>query len=225
MPRAGREALAAKITGRDDAQAQRDVLQDALQRAESELHEIATQQLEARAELAEAQHPGNVVASYLSNTVVLRHDAAAIEARLDSLHRAYADHTQICEALQSELTAAERQVERAQHAVTAAVAAVVEQSAEFQALLAAWPAAWHRLRSLKTTFDAIAKLTSGQLSGETFSLFNRSEPIEERVGYPVDESLASSWQSAVEGLANDAETPLPNCHSNGSLGQRLMRPT
>ncbi len=45
-----------------------------------------------------------------------------------------------------------------------------------------------------------------RLAGEA----SRSEPLEERIGFPIDRDFLGAWSTAPENLLHDPDAPLPN---------------
>ena len=96
----------------------------------------------------------------------------------------------------------QRRLEAAPRQVAVQVAAVVEASEEFAAFQAQFMRAWLRFHSLRVALDSVIRLTHGKLGHSAYELLNRSEPLEARVGYEVDEQLVQAWEEAVARIAS-----------------------
>jgi hypothetical protein len=66
------------------------------------------------------------------------------------------------------------------------MAQIVCTSPEYQALIEQHTAAWQRLRTVKTALKTVQAALHGQMPQRLMDEAHRAEPLEERVGYPVD---------------------------------------
>jgi hypothetical protein len=118
--------------------------------------------------------------------------------------------TEIDRALENEIAQAQVRLRQRRYDLHAVMADVVTQSDEYLALLEHLNAAWIRLRSLRIACSQIQSLLAGYLPHEFETRWQAVEPLEDRVGYDVDENLIQSWTQAMHQLATDADTPLPS---------------
>jgi hypothetical protein len=90
------------------------------------------------------------------------------------------------------------------------MAQIVTTSEEYKALVAQHTDAWMRLRTVKEALRTVQSGLHGQLPQRWADEAFRSEPLEIRVGYPVDLQLVTAWQTALAALEQDADAELPD---------------
>jgi chromosome segregation ATPase len=131
-----------------------------------------------------------------------REHVTTCQAEVDRLERVEAALASQIQHTQSTL-----RVLRTDHLT--ALAEFVVTSPEYQSLVAAHSSAWHRLRSVKTALMTVTAAMQGNMPQRYMDEAYRSEPLEERVGFGVDQELVGAWRSALERLASDADAELP----------------
>jgi hypothetical protein len=95
------------------------------------------------------------------------------------------------------------------HNVYAAMADLIVASDEYAMLRQQHADAWLRLRSVKTALRAVSSGLHGYMPQNLADIAYLSEPMEERVGYPVERDLVNGWAAALAQLADDADQELP----------------
>jgi hypothetical protein len=113
-------------------------------------------------------------------------------------------------ALDSELIQVTNRLQARQAAVHRALADLVCSSAEYQSLLEQHTAAWQRLRTIKVALRTIQTALRGEHPQRLAELIGLSEPLEVRVGYPVDNELVGAWRAALQNLLIDPDAELPS---------------
>jgi hypothetical protein len=66
------------------------------------------------------------------------------------------------------------------------------------------------LRSVKTALRTVTAGLHWQMPQNLMDESVRTEPFEERVGFPVDAVLVGAWAAAMSALEIDADAELPN---------------
>jgi hypothetical protein len=128
--------------------------------------------------------------------------AAAFQAEVDQLSKVEA-------ALADEIDKIQGSLRTLTHSVYQCMADVITASDEYGLLVASHTETWGRLRSIKTALRTVTQGLHGYLDQRHAEEAFRSEPTEERVGYPVDQDLVGAWREALAQLADDSETDLP----------------
>jgi chromosome segregation ATPase len=82
-------------------------------------------------------------------------------------------------------------------------------SNEYRSLIEAHTAAWQRLRTIKTALKTVSAGLHGQMPQALMDEALRAEPLEVRVGFPVDAVFVDAWVNALAALENDASAELP----------------
>jgi hypothetical protein len=90
------------------------------------------------------------------------------------------------------------------------VVELVCTSPEYSALLQAHTDAWMRLRSVKTALRIVSAGLHGYGTQSTMDEPHKVEPLEPRVGFPIDQALVGAWQTAMAQLEVDADVELPS---------------
>jgi chromosome segregation ATPase len=89
------------------------------------------------------------------------------------------------------------------------MAEIVTSSDEYRLLVEQHRAAWKQLRSVKEALKVVSAALHGYLPQRYLDEVGRAEPLEERIGYSIDNALVSAWQDAMAALEHDSETDLP----------------
>jgi chromosome segregation ATPase len=126
----------------------------------------------------------------------------AAQAEVDQLQRVEA-------ALAGEIDKIQPALRTYRANMHAAIAEIVIASDEYAMLIEQHAAAWKQLRSIKTALRAVVAGLHGQMPQRYMDEPDRSEPLEPRVGYPVDNALISGWAEALAALEQDASAELP----------------
>lgn len=170
-------------------------LLDAVEKAEAELAKAREAE---SADLAEKFLSGK-----LDDSPAKTADAA--EA-LDLVRRAEEKTRLTALALAAEEAEAEREVERARHALNAAVAAVVAPSAALAGLFAEYDEAKKRIATAWATLRLVAR-RHALLPGQYRRL---NEIAENLIGaWPVDEATVERWAAALDELTSNPDAVLP----------------
>ena len=92
----------------------------------------------------------------------------------------------------------------------AAMSELVTTDPAYHSLLAAHSEGWARLRTVRIALQAVNKGLGGAIPQALLDLSQHAEPLEERVGYPVDKQFVSAWSDAMAALEQDADVELPH---------------
>lgn len=169
----------------------------------------AVSQAEAALRTAREAEPHRLVSVLVSGGGPSGAPLADAEEALAAARDVYSAAAQAEDALAAELELAEREATRRRGDVNAALAVVVEGSAELAALYAQLEAAWATVRGARKAFDAIQRRLGGQYS-QAFTRWERVPPLNwEALGFPLDATIAQRWASALDQLVDDADAPLP----------------
>jgi hypothetical protein len=90
-----------------------------------------------------------------------------------------------------------------------AMSELVCTSTEYQLFIQQHATALRQLPTVKTALKAVSAGLRGQLPQRFMDEPQRSEPLEERVGYPVDATFVGAWADALAQLEQDAYAELP----------------
>src|SRR5215469_11854953 len=157
------------LTGAADrAAGERVDAQRDLARAQSALKEVR------------AREPGRLAYAYLNNQEELRvgFDISAAQAEMQHCRGTLEHAEEIENALSSEIAESEKRLQIREIPAQEALAAVVINDPQFNALFAARDAAWRRLRTLCIAFDEISNALGGYLPELVRTRFRASEPLE-----------------------------------------------
>jgi hypothetical protein len=183
-------------------------------RAHDELMEAYRVRDAAERDMTEARknNPGELVASYLEGRPTPQASLRLAEAQTEVKRAAsHVGHMEEIEAaLQQEISILKPQLRLSEMRMYSALGNAVADSESFQLLCANMSEAWKRLRTLRTVAANVQKACKGYLPHECDVGLLASEPLEERVGYPVDNAVVATWQTALDDLLEDADTELPN---------------
>jgi hypothetical protein len=130
-----------------------------------------------------------------------------------TLERAQDELTQIVRvetALSAEIGESQRRLQSRQRELHEAVAVAICSSQEFADLLSLIEEAWQWLRSLRIVFNETITACRGNMPAALMSRGQAAQPLEERVGYPINEELVGSWRAALALLPQDADAALPS---------------
>jgi hypothetical protein len=111
-------------------------------------------------------------------------------------------------ALAGEIDSVRSTLRQLRNNLYSAMAELVTGSDEYQQLLQAHTAAWMRLRTIKTALRTVTAAMHGQLPQRLMDEAQRSEPLDVRVGYPIDDVLVGAWADA---WPHSSKTPMPSC--------------
>jgi YD repeat-containing protein len=90
------------------------------------------------------------------------------------------------------------------------MAQIVCTSDEYGSLIEEHTAAWQRLRTVKTALKTVQSALHGQMPQSFMDEALRAEPLEVRIGFPVDPEPIERWAAALAALEQDANAELPN---------------
>jgi hypothetical protein len=119
------------------------------------------------------------------------------------------DHYQdLVKAIEAEITHAQGDVRLRATDLHSTFAAVVCNSPAFKHLCADLNAARMRLRTLRTVFEQVQTACHGAMSNDV-ARANAHQPVEERIGHPVNVEMVQTWWEALQRLADDPDAELP----------------
>ena len=156
------------------------------------------------------------------NDGVVEADDAAIQAESTDANAQLEKLEAVERALEEQITATQIEIRAKARQRDAALSDYVVASAAYQQLLQAHVDAWRTLRTVKATLAAVS-VGCRQLPQRYAEEPNRSEPTEERVGYPMSRELVSAWSDALAALAEDADAELPASDGNVNLASLPLR--
>jgi hypothetical protein len=122
------------------------------------------------------QAPANLAFAYANQEVIDRQDLAEAEALVTALEDQQKDRQKIADALEGEISAAQRRLEQCERDRLQAVSAVVSTSEEFIILLQAIDTAWFRLRSLRHPADMVQHTLHSHLPTEMIRTIQAVQP-------------------------------------------------
>jgi chromosome segregation ATPase len=187
-------------------------LEDGQRRAQERLRTARQTLEEAEAALRKLQQnsPTELAYAFANNELADQQALTETTTTIDH-HRQEQDRlVGIDEALSNEIAQSQVRLRQRQRDLYSVMADVVITSDEYTSLLAEIDATWVRLRSLRVAAIQIQTGLRGYLPTEFERRTQAVEPLEERVGYPVDEDLVRPWAQALSRLSTDADTPLPD---------------
>ena len=203
-----RNALAAQAEERD----RHDFLAAGKDRAEAELREATAALANAKDDLTTARRkqPAELAYSFAAGheTLQLRHSIAEASAMVERRDSEVQHYREILDALAKEIEQVEVRLRNHQSRVHEALASVIATSTEFATFCDDLDKTWLRQRSLKVAADAIMVACHGNLPTDIYRRLQAAQPLEERVGYPV-EDIVARWQGALARLLTSADTALP----------------
>jgi hypothetical protein len=131
----------------------------------------------------------------------------------DAAGRTTHEHDRLTEveaALRSEITQSQRRLQDRQRLVYMALSDLICESPELAQLFQALDDAWGRIRGIRKAFDLISTALHGYMPTQLLSRWQASPPMDyHAIGFPLDETPALSWTTALERLLVDADTQLP----------------
>jgi DNA repair exonuclease SbcCD ATPase subunit len=158
---------------------------------------------------ARAEEPTRLAYEFASGGMNAVSSISSAQLALEAAQAEASQIERIEGALDSELIQVTNRLQRAQAAVHRALADLVCSSTEYQSLLEQHTAAWQRLRTIKVALRTIQTALRGEYPQRLAELIALSEPLEERVGYPVDAAFVGAWADALAQLEQDADAELP----------------
>jgi hypothetical protein len=208
-----RDKLRAAISAFAEETQRLAALEAARQRAHSDKFDAQDRLAAAEAELEAARQGEPIAQAYAyarGEPVTDDRNLAEANAEVERQRRAVAQADMIERTLASEIHGIEARLTLRRHDLQQAKAEVILAAAEFQAFLRQLAAAWARLRSLKIIgVDIILSAFQGYAPANIMSTIQASEPLEDRIGWAIDEPLIEEWRSALAALAADADAQLP----------------
>jgi hypothetical protein len=151
-----------------------------------------------------------LVYSFVNNEVVdFDHDLKLAQGAVDSAQAQLRQADAIADALEQEIQHVTGTLARRQAELRQALANLVADSPAFTALLKANDEAWQRLRSIRVCFGAIHDIVGAYIPQNISSRWQAVEPLDERIGYEVDQDLIGAWREALQALLQDADAELP----------------
>jgi DNA repair exonuclease SbcCD ATPase subunit len=207
-----RSRLADAITRRDHERQRLAALEAAQSKAREQRRQIQSRLSDAQEGLrvAHAEERSALAYSFAATGKMDGADPVAAaqsvvsrcEAELDQVNR-------IEDAISGEIDQLQGTLRNLQHDIWRAAANLVVASDEYQLLIASHKAAWQQLRSVKTALRMVQSNLHGYLPSNFAEIADSGEPLEERVGYPVDQNLVGAWSMAVAELEKDPTVELP----------------
>jgi chromosome segregation ATPase len=211
-PYAARDALRKALDAQREERERHDFLTAGQTKAEASLRDAATALANAQDDLTTTRRkrPAELAYGFAAGQELLqlRHSVAEAQALVTRRESEVQHYREILEALEREIAQVEVRLRNCQSAVHEALARVIATSTEFAAFCDELDHAWLRLRSLKVAADAIMVASHGHLPTDVYSKLQAAQPLEERVGYPV-EDIVARWQGALARLLTSADTALP----------------
>jgi len=185
-------------------------LEEAALRASDECRAAYTARDDAEQALRAVQqrNPAELVDAFLANQPIDHLRLKEAEAKVRHAEAEFQRYQELEKALQAEITRAQSDLRMRAASLHAALAAVICASPQFQQLRADLKAAWFRLRSLRETFAKVQTACAGHMPNDVMGAM-ASEPLEERVGFPIDGALVSAWETALTNLLTDPDAELP----------------
>lgn len=210
-----RDKLRQVIAAINEDTARLDGLSDARERALSEMRAVNLEISERQEKLKIIRVDEPITAAYrFANFDLIglgsKHEITQAEQALSKAQAHSQRLSEIIAALESEISTAETRLARLEHSRLQALADLLAASPEFLNLFDEIKTAWGRLRSLKVTLSHVDKELHGYLNTNLQKLYQYAEPLEERVGYSVDEHLVTSWARSLQQLRDDADAVLPS---------------
>jgi hypothetical protein len=210
-------------------QAARDALRAAIAQRRNEEQRLAAleaAQLRAHDQLREAEHRlsgtetglrqvsreerTRLAYAYVNDSAELSDNpVAAAQAAVNAATVEVSRLREVEAALAGEIDRARAELRQSESAQHAAMSDLVCASPEYLALVAQHSAAWQRLRTVKAALVEVTRALKGAQPQRWVDEAIRSEPLEERIGYPVDREFLGQWALAMAQLENDAEAALP----------------
>jgi hypothetical protein len=209
-----RDKLRTAINSLAEEKLRLDSLEAARGRARHDRHTAQDRLVAAEAELDEARRAEQGELAYaFANQQEYSHGLLLAEkqAELDRQGRAIEQAERVEAALASEIEQAEARMRRCVHAHRDALAQVITSSPEFQnTILAGLKEAWAQIRTLRHIgVELVLGACAGYASAAVMSELQRTEPIEPRQGFDIDEQLIERWRASLAELAVNSEAELP----------------
>jgi hypothetical protein len=208
-----RDKLRAAISAHAEETHRLAALEQARERARTEKHAARDHLIEAEADLDEARQaePQALAYAFANNQPIDDGLLAEKQAELDTQARAVHRAERVEQAIEAEIEESERRLHRREHDKRAVLAEVVCNSSEFQAILQAQAQAWAVLRTMRHIgIELVLPACAGYAPNAVYSKLQNVEPLENRVGWDIDEKLIEEWRSALAQLATDADAALPH---------------
>jgi predicted nucleic acid-binding Zn-ribbon protein len=207
-----REKLRTAIDRRDSERKKLTALEAGKSRVHDQLREVERRKRDAEDALHDAKNRESswLARAYLYDNTLTDDPVAAQQANVNTLAAEAAKLDKISRAISGEIDQLQSTVRNAMHDVYRSMSAVVVASDEFQLLIESHRAAWKQLRTIKTAIRAVSSGLNGYCPQNFSDEAIRSEPLEPRRGYDIDEDLVGSWSAALADLEqnSDAEFPL-----------------
>jgi hypothetical protein len=188
-------------------------LEQAQQRSNERLREIAHRLHEAELALAEIQRDEPLRRTYqFVNQEVVEDQADTIAATtvVEKLTGEHDECSMIDDTLVAEIATAQQRIRYAHNDVRRALAAIVNDSPELRYLLDEQDRHFAAIRGIKKACQIIANALGGDTSSEFLSRYQNNQPVNpEIVGYPIDETPAEQWAKALNAILIDPDTELP----------------
>jgi hypothetical protein len=187
-------------------------LTEAQHRARDQKHAARDRLIEAEADLDEAKQAeqGALAYAYVNNEPLSDGLLAEKQAELDTQARAVQRAERVEQAIEAEIAESERRLHEREHAKRSALAEVVTTSPEFNAVLKGLSEAWKALRTYRFVgIDLVLTACQGYAPNPLYSKLQAVEPLENRMGWAIDDDLIMAWQSALANLVTDADAELP----------------
>jgi chromosome segregation ATPase len=208
----GRDRLRDAIAARQAEEARLAALEEAQSKAHREMWHASSKLQDAEETLRRATRDEGQrrVYSYLNNEAPDT-DPVAEATQIVNAARAEVARLEKLEAdMAAEISRVQASLRDRRIVYHGVLAELVTHSPEYQALIASHKAAWQRLRTVKTALRTVTHGLHGHVEQRFIDEAEISEPLEIRVGYPVDAEFVGAWQKAMSQLEVDADADLPH---------------
>jgi chromosome segregation ATPase len=207
-PRARLAAVIGEITA---TQARLDALADARNRAREQGNAAASALYDSRAALRQAgrDERSRLAYAFVNAEGELADPVADARAAVSAAEAETARLDKIEAALIAEIGDVQAELNQLRTARDVAMSAVVCASPQYEALILQHKTAWQTLRTIKTALAVVERGLRGAIPNDLIAMASRSEPVEERVGFPLDRRFVAAWAAALRDLETDADAALP----------------
>ena len=208
---ASRAELRSVIAKIEEAQQRLAALEQAQVRAREQSWHIASQLAEVRGDLQRVTSDERRRLAYeFVNDGELADPVADAKSRVATAQAESDRLTEVEAALAGEVEHTQASLRQLRANQYAAMSEIVCTSREYQALLEEHTAAWQRLRTVKMALKTVQGSLHGQMPQNLMDERLRAEPLEVRIGFPIDPNLVGAWSDAMAALETDADAPLPD---------------
>jgi hypothetical protein len=207
-----RDKLRQAITAHREEAARLHALEQAQARSQDNVRAARSVLTPAETNLVKTSEvsPQALAYSFVNNAVLdIEHDVKLAESVVERAQTELRQAESINDALEQEIGHVQNRLARRKSDLHEALANLVCDSPAFAQLLKANDEAWHRLRSIRVCFGAIHDIIGMHLPQSVSNQWQLTQPLEDRVGYAVDQQLIGAWREALRALLQDPDAPLP----------------